>query len=414
MRTIVFAAETLNLAEVTRMIEIARAAKGTVRAVFVSYDGAKRNHRFIEREGFEVRSLAPQMGEADVQRFWRADRLETVRPFFTADHVRARVRSELALYDELRPAAVVTGFCLSTAVSARVARVPLVWINQSTWFVEYMQALSTWPDAYDLPVTRLLPDRLRDRLGKRLVPLGFWSWSAVFSQVAREHGLPAFRGSELLEGDYNLLAEPPDFSGFPVPARVAARTRYVGPLIARLPLEVPAAVRALPRDRPIVYFAMGSSGIDATVIQILRAFDGKPFRVVAPVGELLGRNRVEPPENVVVTDWLPAHEVNPMADVSVIHGGIGTVFTACLAGTPIVGVGNGNPEQESNLDCVVRKGFGVRLRKRRLTPQDLVAAIERLLSDAGAKARAEAFRRSCEAWDGPRNAARFLEETFAG
>ena len=36
--------------------------------------------------------------------------------------------------------------------------------------------------------------------------------------------------------------------------------------------------------------------------------------------------------NVMVTDWLPALQVNKMADLSLIHGGIGTVMTAAYAG----------------------------------------------------------------------------------
>jgi len=63
-----------------------------------------------------------------------------------------------------------------------------------------------------------------------------------------------------------------------------------------------------------------------------------------------------------------------MADLSVIHGGIGTVMTACLSGTPVVGVGM-QPEQEVNLECLVRKGI-------------------------------------VEQWDGPANAAKFMLETF--
>ncbi len=68
------------------------------------------------------------------------------------------------------------------------------------------------------------------------------------------------------------------------------------------------------------------------------------------------------PPNVIVTDCLPAHQVNPMADLSLIHGGIGTVMTAALAGIPVVGVGM-QPEQVANLTCLVRKGFAIRVSK---------------------------------------------------
>jgi hypothetical protein len=44
-------------------------------------------------------------------------------------------------------------------------------------------------------------------------------------------------------------------------------------------------------------------------------------------------------KNVLVYDWLPAPKVNPLADIAVIHGGQGTVQTACAAGTPSIGIG---------------------------------------------------------------------------
>lgn len=57
--------------------------------------------------------------------------------------------------------------------------------------------------------------------------------------------------------------------------------------------------------------------------------------------------------NVLVTDWLPALQVNKLADLSVIHGGIGTAMTAAFAGKPVVGVGI-QPEQDANIACLVR------------------------------------------------------------
>ena len=44
------------------------------------------------------------------------------------------------------------------------------------------------------------------------------------------------------------------------------------------------------------------------------------------------------------------------------YGGQNTVMNACLAGTPIVGIGM-HPEQQANLDACVRKGFAIRLSK---------------------------------------------------
>ena len=94
------------------------------------------------------------------------------------------------------------------------------------------------------------------------------------------------------------------------------------------------------------------------IAEIIESFEGKDYYVVAPVKKHLEKLKhpLHVPGNVRLTDWLPAHKVNPMADLSVIHGGIGTVMTAALAGKPVFGVGM-QPEQEYNIDCLVRKGF---------------------------------------------------------
>ena len=60
------------------------------------------------------------------------------------------------------------------------------------------------------------------------------------------------------------------------------------------------------------------------VAKIVASFAGKPYRVIAPVRSLLEKvPGTHVPQNVMVTGWLPALQINRMADISVIHGGIG-------------------------------------------------------------------------------------------
>ena len=101
-----------------------------------------------------------------------------------------------------------------------------------------------------------------------------------------------------------------------------------------------------------------------------------------------------------------------MAEVSVIHGGQNTVMNACLSGTPIVGIGM-HPEQQANLDACVRKGFAIRLSKKRASASQVLAAIEQLLSDTSAKTAVKTFKDQLAKWNGPENAVRFLKEHYA-
>ena len=117
------------------------------------------------------------------------------------------------------------------------------------------------------------------------------------------------------------------------------------------------------------------------------------------------------PENVIVTGFVPAHKVNPMADVSVIHGGQNTVMNACLSGTPIVGVGM-HAEQQANLDACVRKGFAIRIIKKEASAKKILEAVDKILNDNKAKQEVNKFKDELVKWDGPVNAAKFLYEKF--
>ena len=82
-----------------------------------------------------------------------------------------------------------------------------------------------------------------------------------------------------------------------------------------------------------------------------------------------------------------------MADLSVIHGGIGTVMTAALAGKPVVGVGM-QMEQVANLACLERLGFAMRVRKSRDPSRKVQEAIAKLLDDKTPNPRRPLLRKS--------------------
>ena len=407
MKTLLFAPASYNFAETMRMVEIARASRDNFRIIFTSYGGDFE--WLITDAGFPFIPMHPRLTTQKIERLYRIMRWELINYPFAVDHLTARVKGELQWLRAIKPVAVVTGLDLSWPISCRVAKIPLVWVAQTTSLAPYWHSpLATWPDFLDYWPLRWIPDNILNFFARYLMHFNRLVMTP-FNETARLFGAPPFRGTEFWEGNHTILAEPREFSGL---KSFPPHYHFVGPLVARLDRDIPPEVANLPRDLPIIYFAMGSSGDQRIIAEILAGFTGKPYRVIAPVKKLLPGISVDIPPNVLVTDWLPAHKVNPMARVSVIHGGLGTVMTACLSGTPIVGVGM-HFEQEANLECVVRKGFAIRLRKRRVTAPDVMAAVDRLLNDPEAHRRAQEFKKIIEKEDAPVNAARFLAQTFA-
>ena len=412
MKTLIFAVAGYNLAETGRMVEIAKEARKDFNVIFASYGG--QFETLIEEEGFTLRKMTPRLTQEQLDHLrvvLSGETLNTVG-YLSVKDLRARVPKEIAFFKKEAPAAVLTGWCLSVTISARAAGVPFVNVLHSTSVHEYYEAgLQSWPDRTNFPFVRWLFRNDEDKMNRwisRLV-LKLAAPAKAYNTVGPEYGLPKFKNFiDLIEGDHTLLADIPEWVGFP---EVRSSLHYVGPLPTRIDRPIPEEVISMSRDKPIVYFAMGSSGKPELVAEILRGFRGKPYRVIAPVRSHIEHMALDVPENVIVTGFLPAHKVNPMADISVIHGGQNTVMNACLSGTPIVGIGM-HPEQQANLDACVRKGFAVRLDKKRTKASDVLIAIDRLLHDEAAKNAVEAFRKQLVKCDGPKNAARFLKEHY--
>lgn len=406
--TLLFAAATFNLAETTRMIEIARACAPSFTPQFCGYGGTFVSQ--ITTAGFPFHLLRPELTPEKIDYLWRVDRLETYGHPFTVDELDERVASELALYRQLEPTAVVMGSVLSASISARVARLPLVNVVPFPLTRAYLQAgLPALPN-----MTERLPAPLRSRLD-RAINAAFLRLPLLtrnFNIVAERHGLSRFPSVfGVWEGDYNLVADVPALTGVP---QLPTDWHYVGPIFAHLETPLPPEVEAVlaKRSRPLVYFAMGSSGNREVVKQVLASFDGLPVDVVAPIRELLNGPTVQVPDNVVVTSWLPALQVNRTADLAVIHGGQGTVQTACMAGRPFVGVGM-QPEQEINIELVVRWGSAMRIKRRQVTPERMRAAIMGLMANKEARERAAALAAEMSRWNGAAQSADFLRANFS-
>jgi len=407
MKLIIFSPTACNLAEVTRALEIAKPCRDSFEILFVSYGGEFEN--LIAKEGFAIQHLEPVLTPEKVEHLYRVDQGRKLGYFYSADEVEEQVKNEIALFQKLKPVAVVTGINFSNSISCRVTQTPLIWLTHSTWMMQsmYNAGLASYVDMLDLSGIRLLPERFLTWISKKMLSLSNL-YTRPYDKVARRYGLKPFKSMESLwEGDYNLLAEPEEFCELELPPTY----HYIGPLIGRLDAPIPEDILNMPRDKPVIYFAMGSSGQPEVIAKIVEGFAGKPYRVIAPVKSLLRNLDVKVPSNVIVTDWLPAHKVNPMADISVIHGGIGTVMTACLAGTPVVGVSM-QPEQEFNIDCLVRKGFAIRIRKNRFTPEKLSSAIDQLLADKEAQRKAKEFQKVVQKCDDSSLIINFFKSTF--
>lgn len=405
---LLLAPETFDLAETTRMLEVGRASRNDFRVEAMCYGG--RFTHLLAEAGFTCHCLSPHLAADRIEQLARALRMERGGRMFSTEELAARVDSELALYAELRPAAIVTGFVLSTCLSARIAGVPLVTVAPLPVTRPFFEAgMATFPERFDIGPIRLIPRSLKNA-ATNWWGLNTRQWLGPFNTVARRHGLRGFsRLVDLVEADEMLITNVPEIVGL---TDLPPHWRYVGPIFAHLEGQVPDEVRQLPRDRPLVYFSMGSLPNPRIAERLLELLGQLPVRAVAPAGAWLRDRTFAVPDNVLLFDLLPAHKVCPLFDVALIHGGEGTVQTACATGVPFVGIGF-TPEQEANIGFMVRQGTAVRLTRRELDVEHVGQALRQLLSPQ-VRERAAEVQELFAAWDGPANAARFLSRYAVG
>ncbi|GAA1762519.1 glycosyltransferase [Agromyces humatus] len=407
MAVIVFAPVTFNLAETTRMIEVARALGPSHRAEFMGYE-----HDFvhlISDAGFPYRALEPAWTAAQRTQALDFDQGRAIRSPFTRELVAARVDAERRLIRELGASAVVIGSNITSLLSARAERVPL--------FYPVPFALTGPQVAQTRRMHLVHGSGILARAADRVATTAFrWLYTRApvapraFTSVARANGVPPLRTvASMLEADVNLLTVMPwELDGYDLPDDY----RRVGPMFAHIDAPMPSVVGELAAaPEPLVYLGLGSSADRRLALAAAEVLGDLPVNVVAPIRHYL-QPADEVPPNVHVTDLLPAHRLGGLVDAAVLHGGQGTVQTACATGVPFVGLGL-QPEQVWNIEVCVGQGNALRVPPKRVGKPDFRAAVERVSSDPAMREAAARVRREFAREDGAAASARLIEAAVA-
>jgi UDP:flavonoid glycosyltransferase YjiC (YdhE family) len=234
-----------------------------------------------------------------------------------------------------------------------------------------------------------------------------------FNDWYTAQGAPGLPDLEFIaEGDLNLYV-------YPSIADYTER-RPLGPAWQRLESSVREtdgdyalpdgfASRKLFRRRPrLIYFSLGSLGsADVELMKRIIAVLAKtPHRYIVSKGPLHNELTLAP--NMVGAEFLPQTKILPKVDLVITHGGNNTVTEALHFGKPMVVL----PlfwDQYDNAQRLDELGLGKRLDTYRFTDEELIAAIDALLSNDALRVRLQANGESIRAADGLRRAADAIE-----
>ncbi|MDZ8275224.1 hypothetical protein R2Q81_04580 [Microbacterium aquimaris] len=403
MATVLFCPVTFNLAETTRMIQVARALDPEHDPVFLGYEPDFAD--LIRDAGFDYRACRPSWSKKERDQAIAFDQGRAIRSPFTTELVSARVAIERHLVRETGARAMVTGSNLTSFLSARAEGIPL--------FYPVPYALTDAQVSAAVHMGFVSGKGAMARVADRVATAAFrWIYTSAplapraFTRVATANGVPPLRTvGSLLTADRNLLTEMPwELEGIDLPDGF----ERVGPIFAHIDAPIPTVVDELARaDTPLVYLALGSSADRGLALTLARELGTLPVNVVAPIRHYLQPDDTVP-ANIHVTDLLPAHRLGGRVDAAVIHGGQGTVQTACATGVPFVGMGL-QPEQTWHVRACAARGNAIALSPKDAGTPAFLDAVRRVLTDPGIRHAADEVREAYEGADGAAATARLIE-----
>ncbi len=162
-KTLLFAPCAFNLAETSRMLEIAKRvardplASKVFECHFISDGGDFES--LIEKHGFALTRMEPRLTPEKIEHIAKVDLGEKFAPAFTDAEMAQRVENEVAALRRLAPVAVVTGSYPSIPVSCRALQIPLVWVVQSTWLPDFFEHGAGMTDHLQPIAIKIMADR---------------------------------------------------------------------------------------------------------------------------------------------------------------------------------------------------------------------------------------------------------------
>ncbi len=409
------------LSETSRMIAVYKELENKGIDVIMATHGGPYEE-LLKTENIPYFIVEPYMDTERAQQFVATNRGDNgLKGFYETDELREHVQSEIAFFKKHKIDKIISGFTLSCVVSARVAKVKLAVTHLGSYVPPIFEnkllpgfmMLDNW-------LTRKIPKQWKIYFVNWIIPRTKL-FTKEFNIIAKEFGIKPFKSmQEVMMGDTIIATDVPEILGLSEEEmnrkqiaykklyNYPFKVKYGGAIYAKFFGEVPEDVREfLETDKKKVYVAMTSSRIDYIKLVYESLIELENLRVVfcSTVHEL----NLESKSHILVKKYLPSHEVMPLTDLAVIHGGQGSVQTAISSGTPIIGFPL-HSEQALNVALMEKHGAGKLLRISQVDKVMLQETLIEILEDSSYKRNMVKLKDYQDRVDGPKRVADIMIE----
>lgn len=429
--TIVISVLLQDAGEATRSLEIMKGIRETapdgytIRGVFFSH-GSKFDEKILEN-GFDIQRVTPDLEGKG----FRND-LQPSANNFVGDPLLAveLLKGEIAALKTWKPDFILYGFWPFAGLARRMISPAVPGICFLPLPLEpsvYGSHLMTDVPDQIKPLT-FLPAGLRRGI-VRVIPARLILKAPIMRQTNILNAAAACGWSvgqlanlfDMLKADLTVINDFSDFyNGVPIPKNYI----ITGPLYAPsktseiVDPEIETVFEKKNKDQVNIFCTMGSSGKKECLLEAVKAISALPEtnyhavilvpEAICPITDVL--QIIKDKSNIYATNkFIPITLVNARADITICHGGQGTIQTALVSGSPIVGFAM-QPEQQINLDHIVLRGAGIRIPAPRWSKRNIISAIHTVTSDNNYRENAVQLGKMMAKVNGKRETAKTIWE----
>lgn len=205
----------------------------------------------------------------------------------------------------------------------------------------------------------------------------------------------------------NLIVDLPEFTPL---THLPAHHKFIGPIVWEPRMAYPAWLSQIQKDRPVVYFTVGSTGFEEILNSAITLYSNTKYQVIITTGgnSALFDNDFD---NIFIEKIAPGVKLMEVSDVVVCHGGNGTIYQALSKGVPIVGIPTMH-DQWFNMERVEALGVGIKINHKKFQAREIFQAVDTILLNEKFKQNANRFKSLIAQYDAPKLASEYINKTF--
>lgn len=319
--------------------------------------------------------------------------------FHDFSSLQEHIKEEVSLFKRIKPDLIITQARTSIIVSCRLLGIPYISLTVS-FLTEYYDLPYEVPETFSLyPLTKIpIIGGVLNKNAKRFVITKSKQAVRVYNQVLKKHNLPLINSMyDTYAGDLTLIQESQLL--FPV-RNDAPKDKYIftGPIQNRKDIHpIPTWIEEIKQyDGNFIYLSMGTSSekiYPYILKRIAGLFEGLDNYYIITNSCSMLPNEFIIPKNVFITNTAPSRIMMELADITICHGGKGTLYDSIINRVPVLGIPQ-QAEQELNLRRIKALGLGDYILSKKIKnmkDEDIRKKIIEIISDEDIKKKLQYY-----------------------